>query len=134
MSSGHKVRFGHSDSEQLLLTNFKRDSEHYSLDAEISSGAFKGAAKVFGHTFELEQLHQSLSELSSNLSGEVEFENLEGQLKFRCAIGGTGIVSFDVTITDHSNSVTCSFDTDPASLEATIASLKPVIGDARKSP
>lgn len=134
MSSGQKVRFGHSESEQLLLTNFKRDSEFYSLDAEISSGAFSGAAKVFGHTFELEQLHQSLSALSGNLSGKVDFENLEGQLKVRCEVGSTGIVHFDITVTDHSNRMTCSFDTDPASLEATIASLKHVISDAHKSP
>lgn len=128
MSSGRDVQFGHSDSERLLLTNIKRDSGFYSLDAKISSGAFRGAAQVFGHALELEQLHQSLSELSRTLSGQAEFENLEGQLRIRGAVGNTGVISFVVTVSDHSNLVTCSFDTDPASLEVTIASLKHAIG------
>lgn len=123
MSAGCKVQFGHSCSERLVLTNIKRDSDFYSLNAEISSGAFRGAAKVFGHASELEQLHQALSELSRNLSGEVEFENLEGQLKLRCAIGNTGIIHFEIALTDHRDSVECVFDSDPETLGATIEAL-----------
>jgi hypothetical protein len=123
VSAGCEAQFGHSGAERLRLTNIKRESDFYSLNAEINSGAFRGAAKVFGHASELEQLHQALSELSGNLSGEVEFENLEGQLKLRCTVGTTGVIHFEIALTDHRDSVECAFDSDPETLGATIEAL-----------
>lgn len=123
MTAEHQVQFGHSGSERLVLSNFRRDTDHYTLDADIRVGSFTGAARVYGSDHELSDLYEALLKISRNLSGEANFENLEGQLKIHCVIGTTGTVHFDIVVSDHHNRVECSIDTDPAELDSTIAAL-----------
>lgn len=123
MTAERRVQFGHSDSERLVLGNFKWGDGSYTLDADVRVGSFKGAVSVYGFEHELTNLHEALLGISSSLSGEVNFENLEGQLNIRCAIGTTGTVHFEVVLTDYPNRIECSFNTDPTGLDSTIEAL-----------
>lgn len=127
MSEERRVQFGHSEFERLVLSNFEMDPDFYSLDAELRAGSFRGAARVFGHVWELQNLHKSLQHMSTSFSGEAEFENLEGQLKLHCYIDVRGAIQLKIRLADHSNRVECEFDTDLTSLDSTIAALAIVI-------
>lgn len=116
MSEERRVQFGHSEFERLVLSNFEMDPDFYSLDAELRAGSFRGAARVFGHVWELQNLHN-----------EAEFENLGGQLKLHCYIDVRGAIQLKIRLADHSNRVECEFDTDLTSLDSTIAALAIVI-------
>jgi hypothetical protein len=134
VSTDHKVRFGHSDSERLLFSNFELAPDTYYLDAELNAGRFHGAARIYGRISELEELHQSLQRMSKNLSGKVEFENMEGQLSLRCSIGTLGAVHITASLTDYDNRTECAFETDPISLDLTIASLANVLASVSGRP
>ena len=123
MNEDHKVQFGHSDSERLLLSNFKWDGNTYSADADVCAGGFRGAARIYGHTWELDNLHKSLLQMSGSLSGEARFENLEGQLKIHCSIGARGAVHIKIVLTDYRNRVECDLETDPTNLDTAISAL-----------
>jgi hypothetical protein len=71
---------------------------------------------------------KSLQQMSASLSGEAEFENLEGQLEIHCSIGIRGTVHLEVSLWDYNNHLKCRFETDPASLDLTIASLGRALG------
>lgn len=131
MSADHIIQFGHSDTERLVLSNFDVDPDTYSLDAEVCAGSFRGMARVYGRLLELEDLHKSLQQLSVSLSGETTFQNQEQQLTLHCYIGTLGGVHMKVLLTDYRNQVECSFETDPISLDSTIASLGLLVASAQ---
>jgi hypothetical protein len=128
VSKSHRVQFGHSDAERLVLSEFKWDGDYYQLDAELCARGFRGVVRVYGFVQELHDLHKSLQNMSVTLSGEAKFKNLEHQLEIHCSIGVRGTVNLEISLWDYSNYLKCRFETDPASLDSTIASLGKALG------